>query len=108
MKWLDNIKARFRWTWIGSVRGVCVWTDKGVTSQTDVVYWHLFVRGDGKRRADLTGDPKWSSSANVTSCHAAVKAWIKGGPLPALHQMIDPPKPKAKLLAFSGGKGGAA
>lgn len=109
MNWFDRIRNHFRWTWVGTVEGLCQWTDRGKpVGSWDVVIWNLYERGDGKRRVQVTGDPKWSDSPHVLRRQAAVKAWVRGGPIPQLKETPQPTKPKADLVVFPGGKNGAA
>lgn len=110
MKWLDNLRARYRWSWAGTVEGKCVLTDddgrakKGGNRSS---YWNLYVRGDGKRRASLIANSYCDShAARVT--RAEVRAWENGGPLPDLYKSPSPPRPKPSLVVFPGGRDGAA
>lgn len=105
----SRIKARYHWEYIGTVRGNCRWIMGGKDSGIiESVFWSLYVRGDGKRRFKVVGDPEWAGSAHVKEMQALVKVWKSGGPIPPLdraaHQ-ATPPKPKAKLISFPGGKG---
>ena len=109
MQWLDRIKAYFRWSWVGTVEGVCHLVDeKGnrTPGGNSSCYWNLYERGDGKRRSSLIGYFHGSQSSRLAK--AAVEAWVHGGPLPTLYKSPSPQKPKPQLIAFPGGKDGAA
>jgi hypothetical protein len=110
MNWWRDFVARYRWSWVGTVEGKAIHTDdagKVVRGGNQSSYWNLYERGDGKRRAALIADHFVNShAARIT--RAEVKAWEKGGPLPDLYKAHRIPKPAAKLIAFPGGKDGAA
>lgn len=101
---IDRIRDKYRWRFVGIAEGRTVWKDYG--NLPDYTYWHLYERGDGKRRFVRTGNKDMSSAARFME--AKVMAWKNGGPRPEVVHGAEPPKPKAKLVAFPGGKGGAA
>lgn len=105
MRWLENLKARFRWAWVGTVEGQCVW-DRDGTKTADHVYWNLYQRGDGKRRFEVIGNPDFGTSSHVKQMRAAVRAWKMGGPYPPLHKSPTAPRQPTKLISFPGGKAG--
>lgn len=108
-KFLQELRDKYRWSWVGMVKGECQHTWRGRDVGFESVYWNLYVRADGKRRADVTGDPKSAASDHVKACQALVGAWKKGGPIPPLQygRQVSAP-PKAELIVFPGGKGDAA
>lgn len=109
MRWWDNLSSRYRWTWVGTVEGVCHLVDeKGARTPGGNIscYWNLFERGDGKRRFSVIGRVPSSQAAKVSQ--AGVEAWRLGAPMPALYRSPTPEKPKPQLIAFPGGKDGAA
>lgn len=101
MKFIENLVVRYRWTWVGTVQGRCVWKESGCA---DHVYWNLYVRGNGKRRADVVGSARDSGSAHVMMMLAAVRAWKAGGPLPELFTTPAPKRQPVKLVSLPGGK----
>jgi hypothetical protein len=115
MKLIDQFFARWRWTWVGTVEGACtiVGDDgKKIPGGIKNAYWNLFERGDGRRRfTEIGNNSDFYNSQAMRVQEAAVRAWVHGGPLPTLYSapIVTPsPKPKAKLIAFPGGKDGAA
>lgn len=97
------------WKWVGTVEGVCVEPITDVKRQSNrSTYWNLYVRGNGERRIETFGTPERDNSQACKAAHARVKAWLNNGPLPELYdrpKQGTPPKQKAKLLVFTGGKG---
>lgn len=107
MNLLEKLFPKFRWRWVGSVEGICFLnTEEGRVYYNR--YWNLYERGDGKRRFDVFGENSHFDSANVEKMRSQVAAWVNGGPLPPLRGCdlnTTPPKRKADLIVFPGGKG---
>lgn len=76
-----------------------------IPGQVEIDTWILtesiFGRA-AKHSGTFGGSPKFYS------VRGRVEAWLKGGPVPSELHPGDAPKPKAKLIVFPGGKGGAA
>lgn len=105
MGWFEKFMARWRWSYVGTVDGYTRVVSEETKEPTGIEYrgyWVLSERGDGKRKVRLGGDP--GESAYARNQRALVEAWKHGGPLPSLHDSPAPPKSKAKLIVFQGGK----
>lgn len=108
MSLIARLKEKYRYTWIGTVEGKCRWIMGGKdTGVTESVFWNLYVRGDGKRKFEVTGDVRYARSAHVVECETLVKVWKSGGPVPPLRHRANPQQKPPKLLVFPGGKGAA-
>lgn len=64
-------------------------------------YWILSENGFGKRKARSVGRDLISAQALYQE--AAVRSWLKGGPLPELINVPESPKKSAELIVFPGG-----
>lgn len=110
MKWLDALKARYVWRFVGTVEGVTrIVRDDGSCKPggDNRCYWNLYERGDGSRKFTRIGDNLGSPASNYKE--AQVRAWVKGGPMPSFEitgtkPPATPKKDKAKLISFPGGK----
>jgi hypothetical protein len=100
-----RIKARYRWTWVGTVLGETN-VKRGDSLIQRNTYWNLYERGDGKRKYVEVGDTRrYFESSLCAFVHGQVQVWKAGGPMPALLKSPEVPKNSVKLIVFNGGRG---